>query len=153
MHLSPPAAAVHYSKPYLVGDYPPMNALWSYYYAVASALVRKSSKNENYTDEYILDPKVQTLIRKVKLADLDRPVGVELEVKMKDGRRFSEYVSAASGEPSNPLTRDALIAKFMEQVEFSQMVKRSEAEKIIDLVEKLEAVDNVNKIVSLTVKK
>jgi 2-methylcitrate dehydratase PrpD len=59
LHLSPPAAAIHYAKPYIVGDYPTMNALWSYYYAVASTLVRRSSKNENYTDEFILDPEVK----------------------------------------------------------------------------------------------
>ena len=153
LHLSRPAAAVHYSKPYIIGDYPTMNALWSFYFAVGSALYRKSSTDENYTDEKIRDPKLQALIKKVKLGDLDKPVGIELEVKMKDGRRFTEYIDQATGEPYKPLSREGLIAKFMEQVEFSGMVSKTNAEKIITLVENLEEVDNVRKIVALAAKK
>ena len=153
LHLSPRATAAHYAKPYMIGEYPTMNALWSYYFAVASALYRKSSKDENYTEEKIRDPKLQALIKKVKLGDLDKPEGVELEVKMKDGRTLSEYVPVASGEPSNPLSRDGLIAKFMEQVEFSQMVNKKDAEKLVELMERLEEVDNVNKIVELAAKR
>jgi 2-methylcitrate dehydratase PrpD len=152
LHLSPPATAMHYAKSYIVGDYPTMNALWSYYFSVASALMRRSSKNQNFTREYILDPRLQALIKKVKLADLDKPVGVEVEVKMKDGHRFSEYMSVASGEPAKPMTRDDLIAKFMEQVEFSQAVSQDNADKLVELLEKLEEVDNIKKIVQLAVK-
>ena len=153
LHLSDAAAAVHYSKPYIIGDYPTMNALWSFYFAVASTLYRKSSKNENFTDEKIRDPKLQALIKKVKLADLDKDEGIELEVKMKDGRTFSEYVRVALGEPYRPLSRDGLIEKFMEQVEFSQMVSQKDAKELIRLVEKLEEVDNIAKIVKLAVRR
>ena len=152
LHLSPPATAMHYAKPYVVGEYPTMNALWSYYYAVASALVRKASNNSSYTEEAILDPRVQNLIKKVKLADLDKPVGVEVEVVMNDGKRYSEYVRTASGEPTTPMSWDDLVAKFMEQVEFSGMVSREKAERLVALLEKLENVDNVNRIVKLAVK-
>lgn len=153
LHLSPAAAAVHYSKPYIIGDYPTMNALWSFYFAVAGTLYFKSSKNENFTEKKIGDPKLQALIRKVRLVDLDKTEGIELEVKMKDGRTFSEYVAQAIGEPYNPLSREGLIAKFIEQVEFSQLVTKENAEKIIELVEKLEEMDNIQKILKLTAKR
>jgi 2-methylcitrate dehydratase PrpD len=153
LHLSPQAAAVHYSKPYIIGEYPTMNALWSFYFAVGSTLYRKSSKDENFTDEKIRDPKLQALIKKVKLGDLDKPEGIELEVKMKDERTFSEYVRVALGEPYKPLSRDGLITKFMEQVEFSQTVSKKDAEKLVRLVERLEEMDNVQKIVELAVRR
>jgi len=153
LHLSLAAAAVHYSKPYMIGEYPTMNALWSFYFAVASTLYRKSSKNENFTEEKIRDPKLQALIKKVKLGDLDKPEGVELEVKMKDGRTFSEYVARALGEPYKPLTREGLIDKFMTQVEFSQMVNMKDAEKLVELAERLEEVDKINKIVELAARR
>jgi 2-methylcitrate dehydratase PrpD len=153
LHLSPAAAAVHYSKPYILGNYPAMNALWSFYYAVAGTLYFKSSKDENFTEKKIRDPKLQALIKKVKLADLDKTEGIELEVKMKDGRSFSDYVAQALGEPYRPLSREGLIEKFMEQVEFSQLVNKEDAEKIIELVEKLEEVDNIQKILELAVKR
>ena len=153
LNLSPTCTAVHYSKPYIIGDYPPMNALWNFHFAVASALYRKNSTDENYTSEKIRDPKLQALIQKVKLGYLDKPEGVELVVKMKDGRTFSQYVDRPLGEPYKPLTRDGLIDKFMEQVEFSRLVDRKDAEKLVDLLENLEEVDNVNKIAKLAAKR
>jgi 2-methylcitrate dehydratase len=153
LNLSLTCTAVHYSKPYIIGDYPPMNALWSFYFAAASTLYRKSSTDENYTTEKIRDPKLQALIKKVKLGYLDKPEGVELVVKMKDGRTFSEYVDRPLGEFYKPLSRDGLISKFMEQVEFSRLVSRKDAEKLVELLENLEEVDNVNKLVELAVKR
>jgi 2-methylcitrate dehydratase PrpD len=115
--------------------------------------LRGTAQNKDYTEEAVRDPRVQALILKVKLAlaELPKSEGVELVVKMKDGRTFSEYVAQAQGEPSRPLSRDTLVAKFMEQVEFTQMVSKKNAEKIIGLVDKLEEVDNIKKIVELSV--
>ncbi len=151
--LSAAAAAIHYSKPYMIGDYPTMNALWSFYFAVGSTLYRKSSKNENFTEEKIRDPKLQALIKKVKLDDLDKPEGVELRVKMKDGRVFSDYVDRALGEPYTPLSREGLVAKFMEQIEFSGLVRSKEAARIIELVENLDKVPDVSTILSLAARR
>ncbi len=153
LNLSLTCTAVHYSKPYIIGDYPPMNALWSFYFAVASSLYRKCSTDENYTSEKIRDTRLQALIKKVKLGYLDKPEGVELVVKMKDGRTYSEYVDRALGEPYKPLSRDGLIAKFMEQVEFSQLVNRKDAKKLVELLENLEEVDNVNRITELAARR
>jgi len=149
LHLSPVATAAHYATPYVIGDYPPMNALWSYYFVVASALYRKNAAAGNFTLEKVSDPKLQALIKKVKLGYLDKPEGIELEVIMRDGRRYSEYVRGALGDPSDPLPRDGLIAKFMEQVNFSRLVRKADAEKIIELVEGLENVENVSTIARL----
>lgn len=149
LHLSPVATAAHYSTPYVIGDYPTMNALWSYYFCVASALYRKSATAENFTEAKIRDPKLQTLVKKVKLGYLDKPEGIELEVVMKDGRRLSEYVRMAYGDPSNPISRDDLIAKFMEQVEFSRLVNKKDAQRLIGVLDELEEVDNVKTITDL----
>ncbi len=149
LNLSPVATAVHYATPYVIGDYPSMNALWSYYFAVASALYRKSATAENFTEAKIRDPRLQALIKRVKLGYLDRPQGIELEVRMKDGRRFAEYVGTMLGDPADPLPREGLLAKFFEQVEFSKLVQKRDAEKIVELVENLEAVGDVSSIARL----
>ena len=153
LNLSLTCTAVHYSKPYIIGDYPPMNALWNFYFAAASTLYRRSSVDENFTSEKIRDPKLQALIQKVKLGYLDKPEGVELVVTMKDGQTYSQYVDRPLGEPYKPLTRDGLIDKFMEQVEFSQLVDRKDAEKLVDLLENLEEVKDVNRITELAVQR
>ncbi len=149
------ATGLHYARPYKVGDYPTGDALFSYKYAVASALTRGTAQNKDYTEEAIRDPGVQALIGKITLAlaELDKTEGVEVEVRLKDGRTLSEYVAQAQGEPSRPLPRETLVNKFMEQVEFSQMVSRKAAEEIKELVDNLEEVDNVAKIVELAVKR
>ena len=153
LRTSPPATAAHYAKPYKVGDYPTGDALFSYRYSVASALVRKHARNEDYDEEHIRDPKVQALIARTRLEGLDRPEGVELEVRLKDGRLLREYVPVALGEPSNPLSREGLAAKFMTQVEYSQTVSMSDAEKLLKLLARLEEVDDAGRLVELAAKR
>ncbi|MBN1188129.1 MAG: MmgE/PrpD family protein [Dehalococcoidales bacterium] len=145
------ATAPHYTKPYKVGYYPTGDALFSFVYAVANGLSTHQSKGENFTEEGIRNPQTQSLIRRVTLANLDRPEGVELEVRMKDGQVYREYLRMALGDPSNPLPREGLIEKFMGQVEFSEKMSRGNGEKIVELVEKLEQVDNVQEIIDLAV--
>jgi 2-methylcitrate dehydratase PrpD len=153
LHLSLPAKYGHYMKPYKVGDYPTGDALFSYKFSTASALVRKNAVSQNYTEEYIRDPRVQDLIGKIKLGDSDKPRGAELELKMKDGQILSEYVPEAIGEIDRPLSRDFIMEKFMTQVEFSGMVSGKNAEKIIEIVDKLEEIDDISRITELAVKK
>ncbi len=146
------ATGLHYARPYKVGDYPTGDALFSYKYGVASALLRGTAGNKDYVESAVRDPRVQTLIKKVTLAlaELPKPEGVELVVKMKDGRQLSEYVAQAQGTPAQPLPREDLIKKFMDQVEFSQMVSRENAEEIIKLVDNLENMDNVRHLAELS---
>src|SRR3972149_6530721 len=145
LRTSPPATAAHYAKPYKVGDYPTGDALFSYRYSVASALVRKHARNEDYDEEHIRDPKVQALIARTRLEGLDRPEGVELEVRLKDGRLLRGYVPGALGE--------GLAEKFMTQVEYSQTVSTSDAEKLLKLLARLEEVDDAGRLVELAVKR
>ena len=141
------ATAPHYTKPYKVGYYPTGDALFSFKFAVGNGLATRQSKAENFTEESIRNPRVQSMIDKVKLEMLDRQEGVELEVRMKDGRIFSEYLVMAVGDPSNPLSRDGLVAKFMGQVEFSKFVTKEDAQEVVRMVENLEQVENVADIV------
>jgi 2-methylcitrate dehydratase PrpD len=148
------STATHYARPYKVGVYPTGDALFSYKYAVANGLVRGTARNKDYTEEAVRDPEVQTLIKKVKLAlaELSASEGVELEVKMKDGSRFNQRVARAHGEPSSPLSQNTLISKFMEQVNFTQIISQKRAEKLIELIQNLEDVDDVSKILKFSVK-
>src|SRR3972149_1775843 len=82
-----------------------------------------------------------------------RPEGVELEVRLKDGRLLREYVPVALGEPSNPLSREGLAAKFMTQVEDSQTVSMSDAEELLKLLARLEDVGDVGRLGELAVKR
>jgi 2-methylcitrate dehydratase PrpD len=148
------STGLHYARPYKVGDYPSGDALFSYKYAVANGLARGSARDADYSEEAVRDPRVQSLIERVTLAlaELAKPEGVELEVRLKDGRRFSEYVVQPQGTPDKPLPREILIGKFREQVEFSGLVNQPAAGRLIELIENLESVQDVRELVKLAVK-
>ena len=149
------ATGLHYARPYKVGDYPTGDALFSYKYAVANALARGTAGNKDYMPDAVKDPVVQELIGKVtlELAKLDKTEGIELQVKLKDGKSYSQYVPRIQMNYSDPSDRKKLLNKYFEQMEFSGLVDRNRAEKILDMVENLEKVDNVADIVSLTLKR
>jgi 2-methylcitrate dehydratase PrpD len=154
LRTSPPQTAVHYSKPYKVGNYPTADALFSYKYSVANALVRKTAQNRDYTEEAVRDSRVQAVISKITLTNLNKSDGVEVEVEMKDGHRISEYYVDTSTINIDAIpSREALLEKYREQVEFTQLVNKQDADEIIRLVDKLEEVENVAQIASLAVKR
>jgi len=130
-----------------------MSALWNFRFAVASAIYRGSSVDANFMPEKVMEPGLQDMVKKINLGDLEVPTGSEIEVKMKDGRVFKEYIDQVTGEPYLPMPRDQFIGKFMEQVVFSGLVSPKNAEKIIDMCDNLEKVDDIRKIIELTGKK
>lgn len=149
LYLSPPMKYGHYMRPYKVGYYPTADALFSYKFSTASALYRGNAVSKNYTEEFIRDSKLQSLIGKIKFADSTRPDGVELELKMKDGKTISEFTSAATGELPETLSWDDLVNKFMTQLEFTHNISRDHARQLIRLLERLEEVEDIRQVVDL----
>jgi 2-methylcitrate dehydratase PrpD len=76
---------------------------------------------------------------------------VKVQVVMNDGREFSESSDAAKGAPQNPMSKDDVLAKYWANVDYSKTVTRKNAEKLLALLENLEGLDNVNRIVPLLV--
>ena len=102
------ATGLHYARPYKVGDYPTGDALFSYKYGVASALLRGTAQCKDYTEEAVRDPRVQALILRVKLAlaELPKTEGVELEVRDERRPAFFRICSSSPG-----YSREATIAR------------------------------------------
>jgi 2-methylcitrate dehydratase PrpD len=152
--MSPGGLDSFLGQPFEIGDFPHGNAAFNYKYSVATALLRKSVRPEHFTEASIRDPQINAFISKIKLAEqpeADRN-GVSLKIIMKDGRELTESCEVASGDLlNNPISRDELIAKFWGNVEFSQTVTKDNAEAVLALLEKLEDLDDVNRIVSLLV--
>jgi hypothetical protein len=121
-------------------------------------MVRRSGKNKDYTEAAIRDPLLQNVISNTTLEDLDKPIGFEIEVKLKDGRTITEYyevhVGRAPGETASLiLSADVMRGRFMDQIEFSQLISKENAEKIVEMIENLEEIDNVVEIIDLAVRK
>jgi 2-methylcitrate dehydratase PrpD len=141
-------------QPFKVGAFPHASAIFNYQYNVANALLRKSVKPEHFSEQSICDPQIKTLINKIKLSELYGAdiLSAKVEVKMKDGRVFSEFTDAPKGDPAkNPMTKNDIIEKFWRNVEFSQTISHDNAKKLLNLIENLEELDNVNRLVKLLV--
>ena len=155
IHVSPKALTnSYYAKPFALREYPLGDAIFSYPYTVASALLKKSMGLPNFTDEAIRDPKVNALITKTKMVEQQEdftrgPLGIELEVFMNDGRKFKETKGANTSWVKNPITRETIIKKYWHQIDFSNTISRNNAQKILDLIINLEQVDNIGLLVKL----
>jgi 2-methylcitrate dehydratase PrpD len=140
---------IYYGQPFNIRSFPPGDALFSYRYTLASALLRRHVTPADMSEEAIRDPAIGALISKMHLKELSGDVRgrVELKVKMKNGQEFTRYTD----KPDHGLqNRDEVKAKFMTQVEFSRTVTARNGEKIITLLENLEEVDKISQIIELT---
>ena len=138
-------------QPFKIGDVPQVNATFSLQYTVANALMRKSVRLEHFTEEFIRDPEVLSLVPKVKLAATmppEKPLAAKVEVMMKDGAKFSAYVDVPKGDLiHSPLTKEEIKEKFRANVTFSRKLSREQAEKALGMIETLEKVNDVTEII------
>lgn len=142
------------AQTFRIGEFPHGNAAFSCQYTVANALIRGSSKPEHFSEEAIRDPKVTQLINKISLAEMPgtEVLSARVEVKMRDGRILSEFSDSPMGDPlKNPMSKDEIKDKFRANVEFSKILRLSDAEKALNLLENLENIDNVKRIIGLLV--
>ena len=70
LYLTPRALKNYYAKPWSIRDFPTGDALFSFRYTVASALLRRHVDLTDMTEEAIRDPAINTLISKINLKEL-----------------------------------------------------------------------------------
>ncbi|MFC1902187.1 MmgE/PrpD family protein [Chloroflexota bacterium] len=135
-----------------------LNAHQSLQYNVANTLLRKSSRLEHFTDDFIRDPQIAEIIKKVKITSEGWPTvpgetfsqATTVIVRMKDGKEFSESVKSGRGhEIYNPLTKEEKREKFIDNAKFSRKITVENARKALNMLERLEEVDDIKKIVRL----
>ncbi|MFC1933128.1 MmgE/PrpD family protein [Chloroflexota bacterium] len=148
VNVSPEQVDSTAGQPFELGGSPQTSALFSIQYGVSSVLVRKDVRLEYYTEEYIREPRVMDFTKKVKLTgelSPEKMLAAEIKVRMKDGTEF--YAAPIR----KPLTSKEIEEKFRTNVAFSKTVTEENAEKVLGLLEKLEELDDVNKVVELLV--
>jgi 2-methylcitrate dehydratase PrpD len=153
VHLPPGALNGVLTKPWEIGDFPHGDAIFSFRFTVATALLKGSVRPEHFTEEAIRDPKTNEFIKKIGFADLPpQKTGFALTVRTKDGGEYAGESAIARGDiPGNPLSRDELVAKFWGNVEFAHKHKKSDAEKLLELLEDLEGRDSISEVTRLLV--
>jgi len=153
LYASPGALRDIIGQPFRIKNFAHASAGFSLQYSIANVLLRKGSRPEHYTDEAIKDPAIANFVKKMKMAELTQGgmESAQVKVKMKDGREFDEFTDIASGDPRNPISREQLMAKFWTNIDFSRTVTRKNAEKFVKMVEDLEHLDSVKKLVDLLI--
>ena len=145
----------YYAKPFVLRGFPHGDAIFSFPYSVCTTLLKKSCNLYNFTEEAIHDPEVNRLTGITNLVEAPeglKTMGIEVKVRMKDGREFSEVGAPRRDWVQKPTPKEEILAKFWHQVEFSRTVSKKNAEKLLALLNGLEQVDNVSRIVELMVK-
>jgi 2-methylcitrate dehydratase PrpD len=154
LYASPGALHDIIGQPFRIKNFPHASAGFSLQYSVANVLLRGSSRPEHYTEEAIRDARIASFTEnKMKMAELKQGNGesARVQVKTKDGRIFDEYTEIAKGDPRNPISRKELLEKFWMNIDFSHTITRKNAEQFIRIVEDLENLDNVHRIVDLLI--
>jgi len=126
----------------------------SYYYTVATALVKGRVFAESFTDEAIKDPETLSLSKKIEVVvdpEIDKlqthicPQVVD--IKTKDGRHYKKRVEFVKGHPNNPMSVAECFQKFKDCASFSvKPLPNSNINKIRQLVEHMDELDDVTTI-------
>jgi 2-methylcitrate dehydratase PrpD len=130
-----------------------VEAQFSQPYTVANAIIRGCSKLEHFTPKYTLDAEVIELAKKVEAVvsdEIEEEITALMEIEMKDGRRFSKLVTGR--ESPRVSSAEEVKNKFRETVAFApRSVPEGNSEKIIEIVDRLEEVDDVSELIELLV--
>ena len=145
----------YYAKPFVIRDFPHGDAIFSYPYSVATALLHRSVGLSNFTEQAIHDTKVNALTAKTKLieptesAEPSKGIVINLKVKLKDGSEFSETEASNRDWATNPTPKAEIVAKYWHQVEFSKTLPKENAEKLLEHLDNLEEADNIQTVIRL----
>jgi 2-methylcitrate dehydratase PrpD len=128
-----------------------VDAQYSLPYNIAIALIHKRHTLKDFWDG-MKDPKVLELAHKItpKLMPEMNPKGAQpaiVEIRTKDDKVYSRRIDYASGSPQYPID---IVAKFRDCVSLSvRPLPERNIEKVIELISKLEEVDDVSEIIQL----
>jgi 2-methylcitrate dehydratase PrpD len=78
----------------------------------------------------------------------DKIESAELLVVMKDGREFSASCEVAKGHPRDPMSKAEIERKYRQNCRFSGQISEESAEKALELINKLESLDDVGELVA-----
>jgi 2-methylcitrate dehydratase PrpD len=132
-----------------------LQAKFSMEFCMAILLLERRAGLPEFTDEVVNRADVKALIDKVNFhvhpeaeaAGYDKMTTI-LDIRMRDGRRIRGRSDFGKGSPANPMSYDEVADKFRGCARFAHW-PQERAERIIELVRKLETVGNIKELTSL----
>ena len=130
-----------------------LDGKFSVQYTTAIALLHGEVTIDSFTNETRFHPDVEALLRRVVLkvddtipTDFDRMHTI-VNVTLKNGTLLSKRVAELSGWIGHPLTREERVKKFNSCAR--RVIESHAAERVIELVDRLEQLDNVAEIMTI----
>jgi len=132
-----------------------LQAKFSMPFCIAILLLRRKAGLAEFTDAVVNRPDVKAMIERIdyNVHPEAEAAGYEkmttlIEIKLADGRTISGRADFGKGSPANPMSDDELAVKFRECAAWGGL-PRTDAEKIIELVFRLDKLKNINELTRL----
>lgn len=130
---------------------------FSLQYCMTAAILDAEVGLKQFTDEKVLNPKAQTLMKKVRcrtdVKGSAHPLTLPqiVTVRMRNGSKYCHQVPFPKGDPQYPLSWDDVLSKFRDCTH--SLLSESDTLRIIKLVSKLESVGNITELTKLLLPK
>lgn len=142
----------YYCNPFKLRNH--TNALFSYQFAACCALLNgNTSVAYVQTPAILADPYLIPLTEASTMGEFESEDGnklMKIVVEMKDGNVFEDIQNYSSSMHAYP-TREFLISKFWDQFDAFGQLPKSTGEKIIELADKIETLDDMREYTDLLV--
>lgn len=135
-----------------------LQAKFSMEFCMAILLLRGRGGLNEFTDEVVMQPDVQEMIRKVDFVIDDRAeaagyhkMTTYIDIELADGRTVSGVADFGKGSPAHPMSYDEVADKFRECAEFARWDK-DRAESVVGMVAELESQGSLERLMAALVK-
>jgi len=117
--------------------------------AAGLAIIHGRATEGTFSDKNVRDPELQALIKRLRITT-EAGLGEQetfMEVVLSDGRCLPIHVTNPKGDPKNPMSFDEVAEKMRDLSE--KAVSARAAGRIVEMVKRLEEVDNIARLVRL----
>lgn len=132
-----------------------LHGKFSMQYCMTTVLLEGKAGLREFTDEKVLSPAAQDMVKKVGFVHPEGPTGATdilrlanaVSIKLKDGREISKEVKYPKGDPQNPMSWEETADKFRDCT--ANVMQSDEVEGVIQLMGKLESLTDVSGLMGL----
>jgi len=144
------------AQPFEIRRNPQVVSANSIAYCAATVLLRKRIKIDDFQEACVREPAIADIAKNFSIDELTmdelKQKAAEITVTSKDGKVYStEIKSVKGGYHDNSFTEDDIKEKFRYNLKFSKKISVENGEKIINMIDNLEDVDNINELTKLLV--
>lgn len=153
VHATPRTAAGFVGKPFEIGEEPQVSGAFSIIYTAAVALAHKCVRPEHMNRESMEDESLRALIGKIEIVPSlppDEYQTSEVDVLLSDGAKYHARCDVPKGDIyKSAMSAEEVLDKFYKNIEFSGAITRGDADRIVDVVDHLEDLEDIKGLVDL----